>query len=71
LCGESSEKIYKATDCKNAIFTTTLEEATRVAYNLAEPKDRVILSPASASFDMFENYCEKSKAYRKAINTLK
>lgn len=71
LCGESSEKIYKATDCKNAIFTTTLEEATRVAYNLAEPKDSVILSPASASFDMFENYCEKSKAYRKAINTLK
>ena len=71
LCGENSEKIYNSIKCKSPIFTTTLEEATNVAHSLAKPRGTVILSPASASFDMFENYYEKSKAYRKAINSLK
>jgi UDP-N-acetylmuramoylalanine--D-glutamate ligase len=71
LCGENSQKIYKSIKNKNVIFTSSLDQATREAYNQALPKGTVILSPASASFDMFENYCEKSKAYRRAIDSLR
>ncbi|MBQ7761705.1 MAG: UDP-N-acetylmuramoyl-L-alanine--D-glutamate ligase [Clostridia bacterium] len=72
LCGENSQKIYThIKNHKNVIFAPSLLQATREAYNQALPCGTVVLSPASASFDMFENYKEKSKEYRKAINTLR
>ncbi len=72
LCGENSEKIFATIkNHKKVIFVKDINQATIQAYSLALPQGNVILSPASASFDMFENYKEKSKAYRKAISTLK
>ena len=37
------------------VETFSMEEAIKVAYKIAERGDTVLLSPACASFDLFEN----------------
>uniref|UniRef100_A0A7C3MRI7 UDP-N-acetylmuramoylalanine--D-glutamate ligase n=1 Tax=Dictyoglomus thermophilum TaxID=14 RepID=A0A7C3MRI7_DICTH len=49
----------------------TLEEAVKKAYYLSDFGDVVLLSPACASFDMFENYKERGKAFNKIVERLK
>ena len=48
----------------------TMDEAVRVAYRHTKPGDAVLLSPANASFDMFNNYKERGHAFRQAVNQL-
>ena len=66
LCGENSEKIEKSIS-RHATRVNTLDEAVAVAYKLASPGDVVILSPASASFDMFKNYREMARCFKDAV----
>ena len=71
LCGENKEKILPhIREHKRIIITSTLKEATQSAIYCATDGDCVVLSPASASFDMFENYKARSRAYRQAINEI-
>lgn len=49
---------------------SSLEEAVQVAYKTAEKGDIVVLSPASASFDMFKNFEEKGDKYKEIVNSL-
>jgi UDP-N-acetylmuramoylalanine--D-glutamate ligase len=49
----------------------TLEEAVRKAYYLSDFGDVILLSPACASFDMFENYKERGKAFNDIVERLK
>ncbi len=44
-----------------------LEEAVRRAAACAAPGDVVLLSPASASFDMFRNYAERGECFRRIV----
>ncbi|HHV95490.1 MAG TPA: UDP-N-acetylmuramoyl-L-alanine--D-glutamate ligase [Clostridiaceae bacterium] len=48
----------------------TLEEAVKKAYNIASRGDIVVLSPASASFDMFKNFEERGNKYKEIVNSL-
>jgi UDP-N-acetylmuramoylalanine--D-glutamate ligase len=48
-----------------------MEEAVRVAFRMARPGDAVLLSPACASFDMFQGYAHRGDAFRKAVLNLK
>jgi UDP-N-acetylmuramoylalanine--D-glutamate ligase len=48
----------------------SLEEAVRGAAGLAAPGDVVLLSPACASYDMFRNYRDRSRAFRRAVRAL-
>jgi UDP-N-acetylmuramoylalanine--D-glutamate ligase len=48
-----------------------MEEAVRVAFRMARPGDAVLLSPACASFDMFQGYAHRGDAFRKAVLDLK
>ncbi|MEJ2371282.1 MAG: hypothetical protein P8Y07_10615, partial [Gemmatimonadales bacterium] len=48
----------------------SLESAVRAASGLARPGDVVLFSPACASFDMFRNYKERGRAYRRAVEAL-
>ena len=48
----------------------TLEEAVYSAFRSAEEGDIVILSPASASFDMFRNFEERGNLYKNIVNSL-
>lgn len=50
--------------------TATMEEAVQKAYELASKEDVVLLSPACASFDLFENYMKRGEAFKKCVKAL-
>ena len=52
------------------VETTSMNEAVQLAQRLAEKGDSVLLSPACASFDLFENYEDRGKQFKQAIYNL-
>ncbi len=52
------------------VETFAMEEAVKVAYKIAERGDTVLLSPACASFDLFENYEDRGNQFKAAIRNL-
>ncbi len=70
--GESKEKIKRNLEGTVPIFThERLEEAVEFALKNAEPGDKILLSPACASFDMFTDYKERGKIFKEIFNRLK
>ncbi len=51
-------------------FAGSIEEAVNLGYQVAEPGDTILLSPACASFDMFENFEERGAQFEKAVLAL-
>jgi UDP-N-acetylmuramoylalanine--D-glutamate ligase len=45
----------------------SLEDAVAMAYSLAGPAGVVLLAPACASFDMFEDYAERGKRFKEEV----
>lgn len=52
------------------IETQSMSEAVKIAYKLAEAGDNVLLSPACASFDLFENYEDRGRQFKEAVRNL-
>ena len=52
------------------IETTSMTEAVKIAQRMAEKGDTVLLSPACASFDLFENYEDRGKQFKQAVHNL-
>ncbi|WP_190811299.1 UDP-N-acetylmuramoyl-L-alanine--D-glutamate ligase [Flagellimonas sp. S3867] len=52
------------------VETYSMEEAIKVAYKISERGDSVLLSPACASFDLFENYEDRGNQFKAAIKNL-
>ncbi|PKP12813.1 MAG: UDP-N-acetylmuramoyl-L-alanine--D-glutamate ligase [Bacteroidetes bacterium HGW-Bacteroidetes-3] len=52
------------------VETAGAEEAVKVAYKIAEKGDTVLLSPACASFDLFENYEDRGNKFKEAVRSL-
>ena len=52
------------------VETQGAEEAVKVAYKIAEKGDTVLLSPACASFDLFENYEDRGQQFKSAVKGL-
>jgi len=52
------------------VETAGAEEAVKVAYKIAEKGDNVLLSPACASFDLFENYEDRGNQFKQAVREL-
>ncbi|GAA6141442.1 UDP-N-acetylmuramoyl-L-alanine--D-glutamate ligase [Hydrogenophaga sp. 5NK40-0174] len=48
----------------------SMEEAVNLAAELAQAGDAVLLSPACASFDMFDNYVHRAEAFIDAVKSL-
>ncbi len=71
LIGETREKIRSALAGRCAVADAeTLEEAVRAAAAAAAPGDTVLLAPACASFDMFDNYAHRGEVFRRAVQGL-
>jgi UDP-N-acetylmuramoylalanine--D-glutamate ligase len=48
-------------------FAASLAEAVELAHRLAAPGDVVLLSPACASYDMFENYQQRGRMFAELV----
>jgi len=73
LIGEAKERFrqcLKKSGFKNIFEAGTFNEAVKRSYQLAARGDAVLLSPACASFDMFNNFEERGKVFKKIVAKL-
>lgn len=52
-------------------FADSLRQAVRLSFEQAQPGDTILLSPACASFDMFENYEHRGQMFKQAVAELR
>lgn len=52
------------------VETQSMEQAIQVAYRIAERGDSVLLSPACASFDLFDSYEDRGRQFKEAVRNL-
>ncbi len=70
--GLDNEKIIQAFGNIVPLMTETenMRDAVQVAARIAEKGDVVLLSPACASFDLFENYEDRGRQFKDAVRKL-
>ena len=70
--GVDNEKLMKTFGGMTDVIVETqyMSEAVKIAYKLAESGDSVLLSPACASFDLFENYEDRGRQFKEAVRSL-
>jgi UDP-N-acetylmuramoylalanine--D-glutamate ligase len=70
--GVDNEKIHKAFGdiVLNMVDVNSADQAVNTSYELSEPGDVVLLSPACASFDLFENYEDRGRRFKTAVRGL-
>lgn len=52
------------------VEVSTMNDAVKTAQHIAEKGDVVLLSPACASFDLFENYEDRGRQFKQAVQNL-
>ena len=52
------------------VETTSMEEAVSAAYKIAKPGYNVLLSPACASFDLFDDYKDRGRQFKASVRKL-
>lgn len=69
LIGEDAQKIAQVfgSNC-NIEFAASMDEAVNLSKSLAKTGDTVLLSPACASFDMYEGFEARGQAFIDAVN---
>ncbi len=71
LFGADAQAIAAALDTLSPVyFAADMDDAVRQARAYAEPGDTVLLAPACASFDQYENYAARGDAFRAAVEGL-
>ncbi len=70
--GKDNKKLIKAFKDVVPVIeeTSSAEEAVAVAYRIGKKGDVVLLSPACASFDLFENYEDRGNKFKAAVKAL-
>ena len=70
--GKDNKKIHKAfKDCvKTIVDVSSADEAVMAASGLAAKGDVILLSPACASFDLFDNYEDRGRQFKRAVKAL-
>jgi UDP-N-acetylmuramoylalanine--D-glutamate ligase len=74
LVGATARKIEESVRaggmCDSIHNERNFEDAVRRAFSLASEGDTVLLSPASASFDMFANFEHRGKAFKEIVSQI-
>jgi UDP-N-acetylmuramoylalanine--D-glutamate ligase len=69
--GAAAEKIESHIKGTTEIsYTGTLDAAIRKAHDTAQPGDVVLLAPACASFDQFQNYEHRGRTFKETVKSL-
>ncbi len=73
LCGATALKIAKVLDdvgYTDYEIVDDFDSAVKLAYAKSVSGDNVVLTPASASFDMFRNFAERGNIFKQIVNSL-
>ncbi len=71
LIGKDGVKIEQALQaCVPVFYARDMQDAVQIAENLSHPGDTVLLSPACASFDMFNGFEHRGEVFAKAVEEL-
>lgn len=73
LLGEAKQRFNEAAlaaGVRDIRLVATMDEAVELAYQIAEPPQVVLLSPACSSYDMFENFPARGRYFKKLVAAL-
>lgn len=71
LIGAAADKIeHQLAPGVRLIRAGTMAEAVRIAHESAAPGDTVLLAPACASFDQFQNYEHRGRVFKELVRDL-
>jgi UDP-N-acetylmuramoylalanine--D-glutamate ligase len=70
--GIDNQKINEAFQdvVETIVEAKSASEAVTLGYQLAKKEETVLLSPACASFDLFENYEDRGNQFKQAVRSL-
>jgi UDP-N-acetylmuramoylalanine--D-glutamate ligase len=70
--GTDNQKIINAfkSRVETIVEAKSATEAVAYGYQLARKDEAVLLSPACASFDLFENYEDRGNQFKQAVRAL-
>ncbi|MFC2129071.1 UDP-N-acetylmuramoyl-L-alanine--D-glutamate ligase, partial [Bacteroidota bacterium] len=70
--GKDNKKIVQSFTgiVETVVETSSMREAVKTAYFLADKEDTILLSPACASFDLFDNYEDRGRQFKEAVRNL-
>jgi len=74
LLGATREKIAAVAKVKNFtnyVFVDSMEDAVKVAYDNSVEGDAILLSPACASWDMYDNFEQRGDHFKSIVLSLK
>lgn len=73
LLGRDAHLIQEAADRKgftDYVYCKNMDDCVRKAYELAQPGDNVLLSPACASWDMYDNFEQRGEHFKNCVSRL-
>ena len=70
--GKDNKRVFEAFEGKveEIVETQTMDDAVKTAYYLGRDGDTVLLSPACASFDLFESFEDRGRQFKDAVRSL-
>jgi UDP-N-acetylmuramoylalanine--D-glutamate ligase len=71
LIGEAREKMFESLGKTFPVqFADSMEDAVKKAFAAASPGEIVLLSPACASFDMYDDFEHRGRVFKQAVHDL-
>jgi len=67
--GETGPQIMRDLTVHHPLHVPQFEDALTAAYDASQPGDTILLSPACASFDQFENFKARGKGFKQLVHT--